>query len=107
MSDCNCKTRTEDTTSLVSENKTQPKDSFIRYFIKSIGFIFSLLLLPIINIMIIKLLFQTIVNSNRVELKKIIEYYFKNKKLDEIDDDDDYLELTENDVEMLNVEEIK
>jgi hypothetical protein len=105
MADCNCKAKTGVLIEPILENKPISKDGFIKYFVKSIGFLFSLILLPFIMVMIIKFLFQTIVLSERVDLKAILQYYFKKKEIEE-DDDDDYLELNEDEVEMLNVEKI-
>lgn len=111
MSNCNCKTKTEDHKEVTSNIKTDRKDSFIKYFFKSIGFILSVILLPLFNIMIIKILFEIIVLNKDVDIKKVLEYILKNKKSHEIEDDDDddedYLTLGEDEVEMLNVEEIR
>jgi len=108
MSDCNCKSKpieSIESIESISENKTTNK--IILYFFKSIGFLVSIILLPLINIIIIKFLFKTIVLNEKVDLKEVLQYYFKNKEIEEDDDDIDYLNLNENEVEMLNVEEIK
>lgn len=109
MSDCNCKAKPIGSTEPIPENNTNLGQNFLMYFVKSIGFIISLILLPVINIMIIKFLFQTLVLNKKVDLKGLLEYYFKKKESEEQEDDDeeDYLDLEEDEVEMLNVEEIK
>ena len=111
MSDCNCKSKpVESVNSIdsVSENKGESTNKFISYFFKTIGFLFSIMLLPLINLIIIRFLFNTIVLNKKVNLKEVLQYYFKNKEVEEDNDDDnDYLGLSEDEVEMLNVEEIK
>lgn len=105
MSDCNCKSKNIGSLESNIKNKGKNTNSVIMYGIKGIGFLFSLILLPIINIVLIKMLFKAIVLNKTINLKEVLEYYFKNKKKEDDEEDEDE-SLEENEYEMLNVEEI-
>lgn len=102
---CNCKTNEIGHIEPIVGEKMHPMHIFLIYGAKLFGFVISLLLLPIINGVLIKMMFQAIVLNQNIDMKKIFEYYFKKKKeledLEEEEEDD----LTD-EYEMLNVEEI-
>lgn len=105
MPNCNCKTKPDGSIEPIIKNETHGTHKFLMYGVKSIGFLFSLILLPIINIVLIKMMFQAIVLSEKIDIKQVMEYYFKHKRKEEDDEEDE--ELTDEvEYEMLNVEEI-
>lgn len=104
---CNCKSN-EIGPELpkVENNGLNPIHSVLIYGAKLFGFVLSLLLIPVINAVLIKMMFQAIVLNKNVDMKKIFEYYFKKKKeFEDLDDDTEDLD-DEDEYEMLNVEEI-
>ena len=101
---CNCKADNGSNESKI-QSGINPIHSVLMYGVKTIGFFLSLLLIPIINVVLIKMMFQAIVLNKNVDIKKVLEYYFKGKKkLEDFEDDEDLTD--ENEYEMLNVEEI-
>jgi hypothetical protein len=73
-----------------------------------VGFIIGILLLPLINVAIVIFMFNTIVLTKEVNMVKIIKRFTNHKfnnNYDE-DDEDDFDNLTEDDVVMLDVEDI-
>ena len=113
---CNCKT--SNSSPRIGENvkKEKPLQLILKYIAKTIGFIIALVLLPIIMLIIIWFMFDTIILNKEVDLRIILDKFVKHEKFfnsnyeeeddDEEDDDDDYEDLTEDDVVMLNVEDI-
>ena len=112
---CNCKNsnnfeQTEET------NNKNILENVLKYFFKSLGFIVSLILLPIIIGAVIWFLFDVIVLNKNVDLGRIVKLVAKNIKKfnedsdeyddDEEDDDDEFEELNEEDYIALNVEDI-
>ncbi len=76
------------------------------YILKTLAFILMLIALPIINIIIIWFMFRTIVLNKEVDIKPILTSL--GKKFKEADnEEEDYDELTEEDVIMDNVEVLK
>ena len=78
---------------------------------KRVGFLRLLLFiisLPIINVMIIWFVFKTLLLNRNVDLKPMLLSILSKFKSDDDDDDDDYeyYDLTEDDVELMGVEEI-
>jgi len=85
----------------------------LHYFFKVIGFLIGVALLPIINLVIIWFMFNTIVLTKEVSIMKLAKKIMGGKKYtddddyyDDDDDDDDFEELTEDDVIMVDVEDI-
>ena len=110
---CNCKTQGGfETSEKISFLKTSNKEKVklvVHYFFKIIGFLFGILLLPIINIAIIFFMFNTIVLTKDVNIGRLLGKLIGKKYNDEDEDDDeddDFEDLTEDDVIMLDVEDI-
>lgn len=83
----------------------------IKYVAKTIGFLVAVALLPLINLVIIWFMFETIVLNKDVDIRAVVSKYITDRnerKEDEEEDEeeDDYENLTEDDVIMLNVEDI-
>lgn len=109
---CNCKAESFETPEKSEFFKLSNKEKgklILHYTFKVMGFLFGILLLPIINIAIVWFMFNTIVLTKDVNIlnlmKKIISDKVKNDD-DDDEDDDDFDELTEDDVVMLDVEDI-
>jgi hypothetical protein len=94
---------------LENENKN-PKSvgqTVIKYTLKVLGFLVLVAALPIINLYIIWFIFNMLVLNKNIDVKPILLTLgnkFKQKDYDE--DDEEYNELTEDDVELLDVEDI-
>jgi hypothetical protein len=106
---CNCK---KGEAGYIDSNESTEKggQSILMYIVKTIGFLVTLVLLPIINLVIIWFIFRTLVLNKDVDIKALLLAIGNSiKKPEEIEEEDDEeLEsLTEDDVIMLNVEEIK
>ena len=84
----------------------------LHYFFKVVGFLVGVALLPIINLVIIWFMFNTIVLTKDVSIIKLLKKIMGGRKYDDDDeyydddDDDDFEELTEDDVVMVDVEDI-
>ena len=78
------------------------------YLLKSIGFLLMMLALPLINIAIIWFIFKTLMLNEEVDIKPLLYAIGKKFKQNDSDDDEenDYEELTEDDVVMVDVEDI-
>jgi hypothetical protein len=82
----------------------------VKYAAKTIGFLVAVALLPLINLVIIWFMFETIVLNKDVDIRAVVSKYItdrnerKEDEEDEEDEDDEF--LTEDDVIMLNVEDI-
>jgi hypothetical protein len=106
---CNCKSDIGAEDSLTTESKKITKEVIIKYVLKSLAFILGIIALPIINIFIIWFMFSIIVLNKNVDIKPLllsISEKLKNKDDDDDDDDYNYDELTPEDVELLDVEDI-
>jgi len=114
---CNCKNSMEMPQGYVSvENENENLiGKSIKYFAKFIGFLIGVALTPIIMLVIIWFMFDTIVLNKDIDLRKVVNKFVKAnnfifKEGDEYDDDDDdddvFEELTEDDVVLVNVEDI-
>jgi len=106
---CNCK---KGEVGYIEPNGSNEKNKqpVIHYFLKIIGFLFMLVLLPIINIVIIWFIFRTLVLNKDIDVKELlltIGNSLKHKEEEEEEDYDELKDLTEDDVVMLNVEEIE
>ena len=106
---CNCKNGQSMESMLENENKN-PKSvgqTVIKYTLKVLGFLILVAALPIINLYIIWFIFNMLVLNKNIDVKPILLTLgnkFKQKDYDE--DDEEYNELTEDDVELLDVEDI-
>ncbi len=106
---CNCKNGQSMESMLENENKN-PKSvgqTVIKYTLKVLGFLVLVAALPIINLYIIWFIFNMLVLNKNIDVKPILLTLgnkFKQKDYDE--DDEEYNELTEDDVELLDVEDI-
>lgn len=104
MSDCGCKTnKKNDILDSVVDKKSNQTVS--GYIFKIIAFLLMILILPIINLFIIWFIFRTLVLNKEVDIKPLlvaIGSKFNNKE----DNDTDFDSLTEDDVEMINVEDL-
>lgn len=111
---CNCK-NTDGTQqyNVLKENEGLSA-TIIKYLAKTLGFLVGMLFLPIIMLIIVWFMFDTIVLNKDIDLRRVINRFVKANKFftkddDEDDDDDDEDEdeyLTEDDVIMVNVEDI-
>jgi hypothetical protein len=86
--------------------------TIIKYLAKTLGFLVGMLFLPIIMLVIVWFMFDTIVLNKDIDLRRVINKFVKANKFftkdddDDDDEDDEDDELTEDDVIMLNVEDI-
>jgi len=91
----------------ITKEKLGPKITI--YTLKFLGFLMLVCTLPIINLVIIWFMFKTLVLSKNVNIKPLLVAIGNKFKESDDDDDDDDIELdelTEDDVEMLDVEDI-
>ena len=110
---CNCKSdrKIDDILENGSISKEKIGKQIISYSLKTLGFLIVLALLPIINLFIIWFIFKTLVLNTSVDLKPLLsvigkKFDTRNMNYDD-DDDSDYDSLTEDDVIMVDVEDIK
>lgn len=103
---CNCKAESTDTKGVIEQ--VDIKESFGKYTLKFLGLLLFIISLPIINVMIIWFVFKTLLLNRNVDLKPMLLSILSKFKSDDDDDDDDYeyYDLTEDDVELMGVEEI-
>lgn len=107
---CNCKKGEAGYVDSEDKSNIGKKQPIIHYFLKILGFLFMLLLLPIINLFIIWFMFRTLVLNKDVDIKELllaIGSSIKKPEDEEEEDDEELEKLTEDDVIMLNVEEIE
>jgi hypothetical protein len=109
---CNCKSvnnlETSENVRFLKTNNKEKIKLIGHYILKMVGFIIGILLLPLINVAIVIFMFNTIVLTKEVNMVKIIKRFTNHKfnnNYDE-DDEDDFDNLTEDDVVMLDVEDI-
>lgn len=97
MSGCNCKSEKNVEINL--------KTVLPKYFIKFIGFLLMLCLIPLINVAIVWFMFQTLVLNKDVDVKSLLIKLLTSfkKENDDNDEDDDH----KYEYELTNVEEIK
>jgi len=109
---CNCKNTDGPQQYNVLTQNEGVTATIIKYLAKTLGFLIGMLLLPIIMLVIVWFMFDTIVLNKDIDLRLVINKFVKANKFftkddeEEEDDDDDDDELTEDDVIMLNVEDI-
>jgi hypothetical protein len=109
MSGCNCKSDKKIDNYLVNTETPNKKmgATIGKYILKTLAFILMLLALPIINLFIIWFIFKMLILNKDIDIKPLL-YSIGNKfkVSDEDDDDNEYDELTEEDVVMVDVENI-
>ena len=109
---CNCKnTDGPQQYNVVLQNEGVTA-TIIKYFAKTLGFLVGVLLLPLIMLVIVWFMFDTIVLNKDIDLRRVINKFvkandfFTKEDKDDDDDDYDYDDLTEDDVFTINVEDI-
>ena len=97
----------------VSDNDDSIVQKIIKYTAKIIGFLVGVSLMPIISLVIIWFMFDTIVLNKQVDLRHIINKYVKRVDYDDDndydDDDEEYYddeEFTEENFTLLGVDDI-
>jgi len=109
MAGCNCK---KDINGLTINNEFEKKsltEKILGYTLKIFAFSLMIVALPLINIAIIWFIFRTLILNKEVDIKPLllsIGEKFKFNEEEDDDDDDEYLDLTEEDVELMDVEDI-
>lgn len=110
---CNCKNNqsfSETNKTLETNDKNRRLKLTLTYSAKILGFLFLIAMLPLINIMIVWFMFNTIVLNKEANVGQIVKSFVGKKHFntdeDDDDEDDDFEDLTEDDVEMLDVEDI-
>ena len=109
---CNCKSGNSfESSENVRFFKTNNKEKIKligNYTLKMTGLIVGILLLPLINVAIVIFMFNTIVLTKEVNMVNIIKRFTNHKFNNDYDEDDedDFDNLTEDDVVMLDVEDI-
>ena len=114
---CNCKS--ERNISPITGEKVKPKlsNEIIHYILKVFGYLLFVALLPIINLVILWVVFKILVLNDNLDFKAallpIFEKYKRITKTDDDDDDDDdfvseeeFNNLTEDDVEIIGVDKL-
>lgn len=107
---CNCKN--DKTLEKISNNdeinNKKTTQNIGNYSLRFLGFLITMLLLPIINVLIIWFIFRTLVLDKDVNMKEIMTFIANKIKKPDYDDedDDDFDSLTEDDVVMVDVEDI-
>jgi hypothetical protein len=87
------------------KNKKSVTQTVIKYTLKILGFLVLVAALPLINLYIIWLMFNMLVLNKNIDVKPIL-LSLGNKFKQKDEDDDEYNELTEDDVILLDVEDI-
>lgn len=101
---CGCSSKTEEK----AFSEKTPKEVFVNYAFKTLGFTLIIILLPLINIALIWFMFKTFVLGDTINLVQMFEMI--NKKISPKpveDDEDDDEEYTDDDVELLDVDDLK
>lgn len=109
MSGCNCKSEKNIDSYLSDGPKIKEKlgPKIVTYIFKTLAFILMLAALPIINLFIIWFIFKMLILNKDVNIKPLLKSIGeKFKVVDSDDDDEDYDNLTEEDVVMVEVEDI-
>jgi hypothetical protein len=108
MSGCNCKSKVP--MEGLTNNQSQPTSffqNFIKYSLKTLMFLIFLMMMPLLVLYIIYLSFNLIVLNGNIDIKPLLLAI--GDKFRPKDDDysiDDFENLTEDDVILLNVEDI-
>ncbi len=111
---CGCKTNNDGTQNL--DNEKGPSIGLLiwGYFLKVVVFGFVIILLPILNIYLLYILFRAIILNEDMNAQQFIgslvnlaiKFKPNNEDFDDYEDSDEYYELTEDDVTMMDVEDI-
>lgn len=102
---CNCKSDKQIENVEVSNGKLGQK--IVTYSLKTLAFILLLVLLPIINIFIIWFMFKLVVMNKNISIKPLLLSLGKKFQDKEIEDEEEeFDDITEDDVVMVNVEDI-
>lgn len=103
---CNCKGNNG--IDLIQEKEKAPLGKrILNYSLKSLAFLFMMAIMPIIVLFIIWFIFKTLVLNENVDIKPLLLSLgnkFKEKDDDDYEDDEDFDNLTEDDVEMVGVD---
>lgn len=108
MSDCNCKRKPTD--ALVNgENNVATISiggTLLKYTLKLIGFVLAVCISPFIYLYMIWMMFKTIVLNESVDIRPLLKKLGSKFKEEDNDIENDYDNLTEADVVLMNAEEI-
>lgn len=109
MSGCNCKGNNKNIDSYLadgekSNEKLGPKIG--SYVLKFMVFLLMVAALPIINLFIIWFIFRTLMLNKEVNIKPLLNVIGKKFQDKEIEEEEEYNDLTEEDVVMVGVEDI-
>lgn len=112
MSGCNCKSNRN--ISPITGEKVKPKlsNEITHYVLKSFGFLLFVALLPIVNLIILWIVFKLLILNGNLDIKSAILPIFEKYKNITKDDDDDFVseeeynQLTEDDVDMVGVDKL-
>lgn len=103
---CNCKSEKTMDELLHDDNKPVQKVKISTYILKVLAFCILMVFLPIIMLVIVWFIFRTLVLNKDVDIKPLLVSLGQKFQTTDDEDDDEYDDLTENDVEMVDVEEI-
>lgn len=106
---CNCKSGDKTMGDLLSsDSKSNEKigQKISTYVLKGLVFILMIAALPIINLFIIWFIFRTLILNKDVSIKPLLLAIGQKFQTKEEEDNEDYYDLTEDDVEMVDVEDI-
>jgi hypothetical protein len=109
---CNCKSQNIDDILNVDRPKLNIGELIGKYSLKILLFSLMIIMLPLINLAIIWFMFNTLVLNRDVNIKPLLVALgnqFKEKKYEEDEeeiDEDEFNDLTEDDVIMVDVEDI-
>lgn len=103
---CNCKADKLDAEILKKDKVKAPLPSVGTYILKVLAFVLMIVALPIINLFIIWFIFRTLVLNREVDIKPLLYAIGAKFKTEEEEDEDDFENLTEDDVELVDVEDI-
>jgi hypothetical protein len=106
---CNCKAdkNIDDISNEVANPNESLGPKIIKYFFKSLAFLLMIVALPIINLFIIWFIFKMLILNKDINIKPLLKNIGDRfKPIDDDEDEDEYDNLTENDVVMMGVEDI-
>ena len=105
---CNCKAD-KNIDGLMSNGNSsteKPSQKITNYVLKTIALLLIIVLLPIINLVIIWFVFRTLILNRDVDIKPLLLSIGNKFKPKDEEEEDDYEDLTEDDVIMVDVEDI-
>lgn len=80
-------------------------NTVVKYMLKVLMFVVLLLLLPVINLMIIKFIFETLVLNKKVDFKDMLS--FLTTKLKPIEKEESVDEISEEELDEYELEEVE